>query len=211
MHQAAIVYEHSLTHNPLCPSCLPSLPPSHPPCPLFSSVLPSRLTLVFHAGTSGAQGPQPAGFLARRSSSSAFCFHQWTTILYFCCVSKYLLAFLFLTAPTDVGVFCPLCVCVCVCFPCVCTHRILPNTYIDIHHLLLPCIWYCPSHNSAIPPPYLFFFYIYLTLSLHLPSTLSFSVPHLPSIMNLFNSCGRKERRKLLQFSPALSLSTPSP
>lgn len=83
---------------PFRPSRLPSVLPSSslpsppfPPPPL-TAILPSRHPLVFHAGT----GPQPAGFLARRSSSSAFCFHQWTAALHFCCVSKYLLAFLFL-------------------------------------------------------------------------------------------------------------------
>lgn len=110
----AIVYEHSIAHNPTCPSVLPSLHYILPALTVFSFILPSRLPLVFHAGTSGAQRLQPAGFLACRSSSSAFCFHQWTAVLHFCCVSKYLLAFLFL-ATTAVGVCVRPHVCVRVC------------------------------------------------------------------------------------------------
>lgn len=109
------------------PSLLPSVPSS-----LLSSLL--RLPLVFHSSTSGAQGPRPPGFLARRSSSSAFCFQLWPTLLHFCCVSKYLLAFLFLTAPMLLSTA-RMCVCVC-CFhgytpwplePCV--HARSPITF----------------------------------------------------------------------------------
>lgn len=106
------------------PFFTPSIPSS---VPLVSSVPPSRLPLVFHTGTSGTQGLQPAGFLAHRSSSSAFCFHQWTTLLHFCCVSKYLLAFLFLSTPTDVGVFLSA-VCVCV-FSMYVDSEFPPNTH----------------------------------------------------------------------------------
>lgn len=76
-----------------------------PSCCLSLLVLSTRLPLVFSGCTNRAKRPQPAGFLAHCSSSSAFCFHQWTTILHLCCVSKYLLAFLFLTASTDFSVY----------------------------------------------------------------------------------------------------------
>lgn len=108
-------------------------------------------------GTSGAQRPQPAGFLACSSSSSAFCFHQWTTILHLCCVSKYLLAFLFLITPTVVGAC--LCACECVWFACLYTHRILPSAYTDMRYLPLPSVRCRHSHISAmlprhpVPPP----------------------------------------------------------
>ena len=76
-------------------------------CPLFlsSSCFPHGHTWKHSWST---------GFLAHSSLSSAFCFHQWTTILHLCCVSKYLLAFLFLATPTNFSVF--LCACL---FECV--------------------------------------------------------------------------------------------
>ena len=97
------------------------------------------------------------------------------------------------------------CVCVCVWFACLCTHRILPDTYTDTHHLPLPCIRCCHSHNSAVPLPHPFrshpvsppTIFLFLSPSLILP----------PSCMCQPAAKGkRKERRKLLQFSPALSL-----
>lgn len=86
-----------LPTNPLfAPQVFPPLPSPRHHCP------PSSSSCFARGQRRGAL--QPAGFLARRSSSSAFCFHQWTAALHFCCVSKYLLAFLFLAAPIDVGV-----------------------------------------------------------------------------------------------------------
>ena len=145
-------FPHSL-HNPSIPSSLSmSLLPALSHCSALSSCLP----LVFHAGTSRAQRRQSAGFLARRSSSSSFCFHQWTTILHLCCVSKYLLAFLFLTAPTGVGLY--FCVSLCLyLYKCVqiadlYTCRILLNSHTDVHRLLSPSVPCCPSQNVAFTP-----------------------------------------------------------
>ena len=90
----------------------PLLPPSL--LPIIPAPSPLLLPLVFHSSTSGAQGPRPTRFLARRSSSSAFCFQLWPTLLHFCCVSKYLLAFLFLTTPMFLSTA-RACVRVCVC------------------------------------------------------------------------------------------------
>lgn len=177
------------------PLCYPELCWSLPSC--FHLILPtltsSRLPLVFHLGTSGAQGLQLVSFLVCRSSSSAFCFHQWTALLHFCCVSKYLLAFLFLTAPMLLSAV------------RVCAGLYVFHVHTPQQHLLLPCVRYCPSHILAMPV-LTFFFFLLISHPVSPPTILSVYVPHLPSIMDVFNS-DRKWGRKLLQFSPALSLS----
>lgn len=85
------------------------------------------------------------------------------------------------------------------------THKILPNTYTDIHHLPLPCVR-SVTHTVQRCPLLTLFITFLSCLSTHHPSlSLSLIVP--PSRMCRTAVRGkRKERRKLLQFSPALAL-----
>lgn len=165
-------------YNPVCPS----LPSSHPPCPLLSSP-PSSLPvfLLFsmraQAGrracsrqVSWHAAPHPLPFVS--TSGQPFSTSAVSVNIYWPSFSS--------PPPLMLVCFCPLYMCMCV---RVCVYTLI-ESYIDIHHLLLPCVRYCPLHNSAIPPPHPFFKKnISHCLSAHHPPFLSISFFFPPSWM----------------------------
>lgn len=123
LHQVAIVYEHPQSCSSLC-SPLP-----HYILPVLALFSPFPSSSCFPCGHKWGAVPVAGRFPGMPLLILCLLFHQWTGILHFCCVSKYLLAFLFLNTPTGVG--------------CV-----------SVHMCAYVSVYICVSvHTETIPPP----------------------------------------------------------